>query len=402
MTWRTWVTDLQTGQLDYLLDIPQFSWSCSVQDSTLVTTPDHGGGDLFNGTASGITIPVNAFPDVKSVHDRFQMIEPGRKALALFWQTEEHALQGSPGIPVLWGAIDTPEATPTDVSFALNSIYQLMSERFMVREGQFKNGTSTNKIVWKSMSKRGLASEAGRFVCSKPGGQLPIDWSYLGEKGGYELTISAWNIANGTAQWWFDKLSSGEDGVDMQWRPYLDSTGSFVRSKFVAASDHDHYLGANGKHRFSWTPQGGTAENVTVSFMKPIQRSYATGSGSDAKTLTAFAENLGLINKDIGYSLSEASISDTDIDKAKDLQSLAKGQLAANVKPTMQISFDWFLDDRGVPPLGSFWPGEDMELTVSSHPWLPDGIYKLRANTFSGDTTGKVHVTTDIAATPFA
>ena len=36
--WRCWLYDTMTGLADVPLDVPQFSWSLSISDSTLSTT----------------------------------------------------------------------------------------------------------------------------------------------------------------------------------------------------------------------------------------------------------------------------------------------------------------------------------------------------------------------------
>jgi len=409
MTWRPWLTDLQTGFLRVPVDIPQFSWSVTVKDTALVTTPDHGVGNFFETAATGLTIPLGDLPATTSA-ERFSLIAPGRTGLALLWETEQDHRDSRPGTPLLWGGIDVPETTPKDVSFALQSIYQLMSERYLINERKFENGKSTNKIVWNNYSKRALAAKAGKFALSKPGGQLPIDWQYLNEKHirqagddstAYRLAISAWNVGNSSVQHWYDELSSGADGVDLQFRPYLTEDQQHVRSLFVAGSDNEHYLNQSSFNAFQWTPQGGTCEAVSVKFTKPINRVYATGSGTDAGTLTGFAEDLALLNKDIGYGIVEEAISNTDLNTASSVKSLAKGMLGGNSRPRMQISFDWFLNDNGVPSIGSFWPGEELSLYLEDYPFLPDGTYKLRAQQFSGDRSAKVHVVTDIVRTPY-
>ena len=49
--WRCWIADTRTGQLVAPVDIPSFSWSVSVGDSSLSTTRDKGvGEDVFCGT----------------------------------------------------------------------------------------------------------------------------------------------------------------------------------------------------------------------------------------------------------------------------------------------------------------------------------------------------------------
>ena len=408
--WQAYVSDLQSGLLIAPIDIPHFSWNVSIKDATLVTTPDHGTGDLFAQNATGLTIPYTAFPG-NDARSRFEFIEPGRRAIVLFWKTSEDIRDGKLGVPLLWGAVAGPEGTEKDIAFGLSSVYQLMFDRYAIAEGHFKDGKSTGKQYWRGLSKRGLASNIGQLVCNKAGGELPVDWPYVNEKHvrkgsendkTFELAISAWDVANNRAQKLFDDLSAGEDGVDMQWRPYVTDDNQHVRCRFIAGTDQEHFIGQKARYSFSYSPQGGTAENVKVTFSSPTQRVYGTGSGSDAAVLTAMSEDLTLVTKRDGYSLVEQSISNTDVNNISVLKSLTSGQLNASRKPHMQISWDYFMNDEHVPTVGSFWPGESVNLYTRGHPWLADGTYTLRAMEFSGDTSGRVHVLTDVVENPFA
>lgn len=54
MAWRAYVVDTISGQLLCPIDLPNFSWSVSVADSSFSTTKSKGVGQ---GEVSGLKVP---------------------------------------------------------------------------------------------------------------------------------------------------------------------------------------------------------------------------------------------------------------------------------------------------------------------------------------------------------
>ena len=59
MAWRAYIVDTITGRILAPIDLPSFSWSVSVSDSSLVTTKDKGVGE---NEVSGLKLPWTAIP----------------------------------------------------------------------------------------------------------------------------------------------------------------------------------------------------------------------------------------------------------------------------------------------------------------------------------------------------
>ena len=59
MAWRAYVVDTISGQLLCPIDLPNFSWSVSVADSSLSTTKSKGVGQ---DEVSGLKVPWTAVP----------------------------------------------------------------------------------------------------------------------------------------------------------------------------------------------------------------------------------------------------------------------------------------------------------------------------------------------------
>lgn len=402
MGWSAYVCDTMSGQLIAPIDIPNFGWSVSVSDSTMATTKDKGAGEY---DASGLTLPWTSVPGTAAA-DKANLLMQDKRAVCLMWKTTVDPMDV--GTPILFGAISPRTDSWLDTSFAVSSIFDLLDSRYCVREGRYGtagNGTSTDEIKYAKMSLRGIASEVG-YLCTdmKPGGRLPVDWTYRGEAGSHERTYRAFDVQNLSCRSILEKIANVQNGPDMQFRPYL-ADSQHVRLSFVAASDGDVYLGQKQVHRLYCRRYGGDLENVTIDHAGPVQRVYSSGAGTDKAQLTYLAEDLSLCETDDPWPLREMTYSDSDTDKLSLLKSHANGILAANKQPLMQIKGSIDANDTdatGLPlhPLGSFWPGEVVEVAFDGFPGLPDGVYRTRLMQMSGDETSKVSLTFDVMEDP--
>ncbi|MEO5513112.1 hypothetical protein ABJC06_06075, partial [Bifidobacterium adolescentis] len=297
-----------------------------------------------------------------------------------------------------------------DTDFSLTSIYGLLGDRYLVREGVYgtANGsTSTDVINFNNLSLRAIAAEAG-WLCTnaKPGGGLPIDWHYRGEKGSHQREYDSWDIQNLKCSDVWDKIANVENGPDLQLRPKL--SGNTIRFDFLAGSDVDPNIAQDTIIELSSSPYGGTLENMTIDHLGAVHRVYASGSGTDKAQLCHLSEDLRLVSGDHEpFPLREMTYSDTDASDANLLRQHVDGVLAANHAPLMQIKGELHANDvsvDGTPlhPLGSFWPGETMRLDIQGFPSLSDGVYECRLMQMSGDQSDKVSLIFDAMEDPMA
>lgn len=445
MSWRVFLGDTMTGLIAQPIDISGFTWSVTVSDSTFSVGRDKDKG-VGEDSASGINLPWSAVP-ARNASERCQMLMPLKRSVCLLWD------DGRRELPVAWGAIGPRTDTYTETSFDLISVIEMLESRFLVREGAFgavsgmtdvslpdewesdkENGYREGATVqhngheWKSlvdnnhdepgtsdkwgdqgpvvgpqpatftrdsisfsdMSLRGIASEVG-VMCTmrKPSGQLPIDWSYVGEAGGHERTYDGFDVGNNSCADVLRDIANVADGPDIQFRPYL-ADETHVRLMMVAGSDSDVFIGQSVMHDFSFMPHGGNAENIRVDYASPVMRVYATGSGTDEAKLCHLSEDMALCSMSDPWPLMECHYNDSDADSAQVLKGHADAVRDASGNVQMQVSFDVHLNDRSVPPPGSIWPGEMLDLHVTGFPSLPDGTYRMRLMEMSGDDTDKV------------
>lgn len=405
MSWRTYAVDTISGRILYPIDLPNFSWSVSVNDSSLSTTKSKGAGQ---DEVSGLKVPWTAVP-ANSPDERSRLLAPDRRSIALCWTSpldDEDAI----GTPILCGPIGQRKDGPLDTDFSLNSIYGLLGDRYLVREGVYGAGqgsTSTDIINLSNLSLRAIAAEAG-WLCTnaKPGGGLPIDWHYRGERGSHQRGYDSWDIQNLKCSDVWDKIANVENGPDLQLRPRL--SGDTIRFDFIAGSDVDPDIAQSTVIELSSSPHGGTLENMTIDHLGAVNRVYASGSGTDKAQLCHLSEDLSLVNGDHEpFPLREITYSDTDAADVTLLRRHADGILNANRRPLMQIKGELHANDadtNGTPlhPLGSFWPGETMKLDVQGFPSLSDGVYECRLMQISGDQSDKVSLTFDAMEDPMA
>jgi hypothetical protein len=405
-----WLTDIHTGQLLGKIDIGNTSWSMTVNDNALATVHDKKVGQ---DDVQDIDVPWSEIPG-ETQHEKYEAIEPNRRAIAAFLVNDNDERSGSIGTPFIWGGIVNKKDDWESVSLSIGSVYSMLADRFVVYEGQFQYPRSKNQISFSRMTMRGLESEVGR-ICTdmKPGGMLPVDWTYLGEQhrrvGNEDNNLHArnywaWNVSNLSGKDVFDKLAGVRDGVDSQWRPYLTRDGHHVRLRFVAGTDEERYLGqSDSPVTFSCFPggTGGNLQKVHVDYAQAVNRWYGTGAGEDAETLTYMAEDLTLVNKLMDYALVEKSLSDTDASNPDVLRGEVDGKLEAWRYPLMQLSGEFDMADDDTPLLGRIWPGEVCYVNLYEYPDLPNGKYAMRVMELSGDSSTTVKVVFDAQKVPY-
>ncbi|KAB8292587.1 hypothetical protein [Bifidobacterium apri] len=190
MTWSAYLYDTMTGLLAQKIDIPSFSWSMSVSDSSFTTTT---GKDVGVDEVSGLQLPWSQIPGVDAAA-KASALQPYKRGLVLFWRTGREDA-GSLGTPVLAGALGVRSSTRQDVSLPFVSMLTVLGDRYLVHENGFGSGKNhTSPGVWRyeNLSYRALACAVIQACTSdKPGGQLPIDLPYLGEGGTHSLPVES-------------------------------------------------------------------------------------------------------------------------------------------------------------------------------------------------------------------
>lgn len=373
MSWRLYTADTITGELRRPIDVPSCSWSLSVSDAALSTTRDKGAGE---GEASSLTVPWSAVWG-STARERAHELTAGKRAIVLCWE-EDGAT-----VPLVFGAIGQRTDTALDTSFSLDSVTTLLSQRYVVREGDFRKCAPA--ISLDNLSLRAIAANVGWYATEgKPAGSLPIDWGDFYERGGHQRTFWPWNVSNLSAADVLEKIADVEGGPDITFRPYM-ADAHHVRLRMVAGSDVDPYVGQDVVRRLQWFHGAGSVHSLTVAHLGPVERVYATGAGTEDEKDVALAEDLTYCRQSDPWPIVEECASCTDSDDHSLLESHARGRLVADWWPMCQVTCTVDLADPQVPRIGEVWPGDAMTLAVEGFPTIPDGEYPVRLMEMSGD-----------------
>lgn len=408
MSWSCALFDTVTGLVGEPIDIPNLSWTLTVSDCSLTTTKDKGTGE---GEATGLTLPWGAVPG-SDRYGKLRAIDSMRRGVVLMWD----------GVPVVAGAIGDRTDGAEDTTFSLVSPMSILSSRYVVEEETFgaKKGKTdpagedekpkaatftTSKVSYRNLSLRAIACDlVRRCTEEKPGGELPIDLPYVGEKGRHERTYEGWNVANNACSKRLDEIASVQGGPDIQLRPYLDDA-SHLRWALEAGSDAEPFLQGGSPTPFISYFRGGTGgsmQEIKVAWSGPAMRVYGTGSGQDEGTICHLSEDLALCERSDPYPLIEATVSDTDWDSGALVRQHTDEELALMCRTVCQIQGEVHAADPSNPVKpGLVWPGQLVEISIEDFPSLPDGIYSLRLMEMSGDLTDTVTLTFDPIDNPW-
>lgn len=403
---QAYITSIFDGQLYQPIDLGNFSWRISIEDSEMNTTKNK---DVGVDEVSSVDVPWAAVPG-NTQTERANSIMPGRRGIAVFDQSDEDVELGRLGNPMMWGGIVSRTSDWESTSLTVEGIYQMAERRFAIREGDFQDNRSYGSVNFSGMTMRGIACEVLQLAMNKPGGLWPLDLPYLGERHArqgnenantHQRNYEAWNVANISAKDILDKLAGVLDGVDMQFRPYLTPDRQKVRISFYAAPDGVTYFNTPAPFTFICHDGYGNLENLHVDYSMPYQRVYATGAGEDREVLTAFVQDLSMVDRQGSMSLNETSMSDSDDDKLYLLKRDAQSRLDSLKTPIMQFSGEFDENDPGTPNLATTHTGEECYIDIGGYPDIPDGVYKTRILEFSGDSSSRVKVVFDSIPAPY-
>ena len=194
-------------------------------------------------------------------------------------------------------------------------------------------------------------------------------------------------------------------GPDMQLRPYLHDP-SHIRFRLEAGSDGDPYLLQERVLGLDSSPYGGSIESIEMDHAAPAMRVYATGSGSGSAAMCCLEQDLTLCKQATDpWPLRETTLKATSVKLWDQLAGEAKVRLASLRHPLVQVSGVIHADDTDqagniLHPLGSFWPGEVFDISITGYPDWPDGTYRMRLMQMSGDQTDTVKLKFDPVEDP--
>lgn len=269
VTWNAYLYDTCTGLLAQRIDIPSFSWSMTVSDSSFSTA---SGKDVGEDESSGLQLPWTQIPgDTPAA--RAQALQPYKRGIVLFWKSPLDDA-GSLGTPILAGALGVRTSSWHDVSVPYVSMMGLLEDRLLVHEGSFGRDTghtSKKSYRWENLSWRALACRVIRECTeAKPGGMLPFDLPYLDETGTHSLPSEGDDSASKSAS---TKSKSRVDTAD----GYVETTVEGDTTTVVERHDNKATKQVSVTEPYTYTTKTGkVTKQHTVTKTVTIGRTTVT------------------------------------------------------------------------------------------------------------------------------
>lgn len=295
-------------------------------------------------------------------------------------------------IPIYAGpVIGDPYESRTALHVDCGGFRSILARRIVVEEQTDWTQTSFTTVSFKGYSLGTIAKKVVQKAQLKPGGQLPISYPIPDETAAddadHERNYQGYNLANLYANDVLTKLSNVRNGPDIMFRPrYLSSQKITL--------DMWHGTETNTRIRQLTTPVWDTtAEAGSVSDMQmtstgsyQTDRVFAIGAGMNEGTLIRVAEDTSRVVA--GFPLLETTYP-SNSENASVVQAHADGSLQSNHKKLLEVQMTVRAD--GVYPLGTFWPGNQVQLVLQGWKAIKDGVHTARLLNMNGSLTNNVN-----------
>lgn len=217
-----------------------------------------------------------------------------------------------------------------------------------------------------------------------------IDGEYIYESdSSHERNYRSFNVSNLGCDDVLTKLSNVIGGPDIMFRPKLLRPDLLTFELWTGTEKQPRIY---QKYTPVWdtTPSKGMVSNMNVIVTGTYQTSrvYATGAGQDEGTLMQVVTDDSLLQK--GYPLLETVINDGSSENPNVILDHARSELDVNNGSLLEIQMAVRAD--GPIPLGSFWPGDLVEIVTTGWLSLPDGVNRMRLLSITGDHTNNVKI----------
>lgn len=247
-----------------------------------------------------------------------------------------------------------------------------------------------NDLVLNNFSLRGIAREIVNANLRQAGYGLPVDIP-TAEPGTHKRTYQGYDLAMVWDR--LDELSKVIDGPELDFRPYLVSTGNAIRWELLIGGPK---LGVQNSTAV-WD-YGGALGAIDVDVnggASPCMKAWVKGSGTERTMIAGYAADDSLIA--LGYPPTDyVDTEHTSVTDKTTANSHAAADLAKLAAPTEAWKCTVRIDgasSTGVsvsPKLGSWSLGDAPLFGVSGHPWIPNGQYRRRIIGYSDDTDATV------------
>lgn len=319
------------------------------------------------------TLRKSAIPAV----DRKHWLAPWWAGVLLMW--DNHPIMAGP-------IISRPTENFELISFDCAGIRSVFSRRYVTKEFQNWSELPTSELHYSGMSLGTIAKRVVQAAQNKAGGQLPISYAipdqFPTSDIDHERTYEGFNIANLDVDGVLTKLSEVINGPDILFKPRLLNESQLTWDLWTG-TEREPRIAQTSTPVWDTTTEASSVTDLTIvstgTYM--ANRVYSTGAGTDQGTLITVSEDLSKTQD--GVPLLETAIAVSQSADPKVVKAHGDGYLQANRDMLREISMTVRAD--GVYPLGSFWPGDLVEVLVNGWVTLEDGVHKCRLLAMQGD-----------------
>ncbi|QFG12221.1 minor tail protein [Arthrobacter phage Racecar] len=301
------------------------------------------------------------------------------------------------GVPIFAGPIvSRPAESFNTIRVECRGIRALFERRYLIAEVSDMLDLSRSKVRFDGKDYGTMAQKAVQFGMAKPGGYVPIVFPYpelassvLDDDhtrtvySGYEGdSVNVHNVLS--------ELAAKTNGPDIMFRPRLIDGNSLVWD-MLHGTESDPTIPQKTSPIWDTTAVNGQVTDLDIVTTGTYQsnRMYITGDGSNEQTRMAVAmDNLSLSQ---GFPLLEGfKAVGSSVRDAGPALNAANAALKANKDSLVEIQLTVRAD--GEHRLGTFWPGDEVQLITKGWLSLKDGTHRLRLLNINGSTDGNVRM----------
>ncbi len=360
--WTAHLFQVTSGQIGPRLNFESMDWSIEL-----------------NGTE---TINMKLRKSDLPAIDLQYWLAPWWAGVALFWNDE----------PIVAGPLITRPSESFDfLTIGCGGIRSILAKRLVAKDLSPTGwaGFNTDLLTYSGLALGTIAKRAVEASQQKAGGRLPISYALEDMAGGHERNYKSFNVSNISCDDILTKLSNVIDGPDIMFRPRL-LRPNLLTFDLWTGTDVQPRIYQKYSPIWDTTPAKGMVSNVNVIFTGTYQTSrvYATGAGQDEGTLIQVVTDDTLLQK--GYPLLETVVNEGSSENPDVVLGHALSGLDVNNGALLEIQMTVRAD--GPIPLGSYWPGDLVEIVTKGWLSLPDGVNRMRLLSITGDHTNNVKI----------
>lgn len=299
------------------------------------------------------------------------------------------------GTPIVAGPIvSRPTESFTTLRLECRGIRAVLEHRFVHEEMPDWTYMARGKVRYSGLTYQAIGQRVVKLAQQKPGGLLPISYplpeaTTTATDAEHQKTYSAYNLGSNNADSALTNLSNLTNGPDFMFLPRIID-GNSLTFDMLHGTEESPSIPQYKTPVWDTTATNGEVTDLDVVVTGAYQstRVYATGEGTNEGTKVRVATDEGPLSK--GFPMLESTENHPDVKNVDTLQSHANADVKANASALLEIQLTVRAD--GEHQLGSYWPGQRVQLITKGWLSLKDGVHDLRLLNISGSADGNVRM----------